>query len=85
MNAVYKTNRSNKFFLTYFIFISVPPHFIVLPENLTVRNGSDAELRCQAEGSPFPVISWFKDGKSVSPGGRITFSNEGKFVFDPCK
>uniref|UniRef100_A0A1B6E548 Uncharacterized protein n=2 Tax=Clastoptera arizonana TaxID=38151 RepID=A0A1B6E548_9HEMI len=57
--------------------VNVPPQLIVVPENLTVKNGSDAKLRCQAEGHPNPVISWFKDGKSVTLGGRTTFYNDG--------
>lgn len=43
-----------------------------------MRSGYKAEQRCEADGSPEPVISWFKDGKSVIPGGRVTFNSEGK-------
>lgn len=61
-------------------FLSVSPRFVTVPENLTVRSGNTAVLNCQADGSPEPVITWFKDGKSVTQGGRISFSNEGKLL-----
>lgn len=57
--------------------VNVSPRFVSVPENLTVRSGNTAVLYCEADGSPEPVITWFKDGKSVTQGGRVSFSNEG--------
>lgn len=58
--------------------MTVPPKFVTVPENLTVRSGSKAELKCEADGFPEPVITWFKDGKSVLAGNRIILSPEGE-------
>ncbi|KAG8309246.1 hypothetical protein J6590_090756, partial [Homalodisca vitripennis] len=60
--------------------VNVAPQFVTSPENLTVRSGYKAELRCEADGSPEPVITWFKDGKTVVPGGRLSISSEGTLL-----
>lgn len=51
---------------------------MTMPDNMTVRSGSQAQLRCVADGSPEPVITWFKDGRSVVPQGRVSLSSEGE-------
>ncbi|KAL5487261.1 hypothetical protein EMCRGX_G019841 [Ephydatia muelleri] len=40
----------------------IPPRFTVTPENITVPTGGRVMLFCIAEGNPWPVISWHKDG-----------------------
>lgn len=62
--------------------LTVQPHFVTMPENQTVRSGSKAQLRCEADGSPEPVITWFKDGRSVVPQGRVSITSEGDFGDD---
>ncbi|XP_054274117.1 peroxidasin-like isoform X2 [Macrosteles quadrilineatus] len=60
--------------------VNVQPHFVTMPENQTVRSGSKAQLRCEADGSPEPVITWFKDGRSVVPQGRVSITSEGTLL-----
>ena len=57
--------------------ISVAPSFTTHPENLTIKVGGLAELQCAADGLPTPTISWYKDGHSITAGGRISFSAGG--------
>lgn len=53
---------------------------IKVPENLTTKSGSLVQLHCIAEGSPVPVITWFKDGNSVIVGPRTSFVEDGKLT-----
>ncbi|XP_039299676.1 peroxidasin homolog, partial [Nilaparvata lugens] len=55
----------------------VLPTFVTTPENLTTKSGSLARLRCVAEGSPAPVITWFKDGNTVTPATRFSILEGG--------
>ena len=35
------------------------------PERYIARIGDKLSIFCQAQGNPAPIISWFKDGKSI--------------------
>ncbi|XP_063222076.1 roundabout homolog 2-like [Bacillus rossius redtenbacheri] len=55
-----------------------PPPIIVLgPANQTLPLKSVAELRCQAQGSPPPVVTWYHDGRAVVPGPRHNVTQAG--------
>ncbi|XP_050539953.1 peroxidasin isoform X2 [Daktulosphaira vitifoliae] len=56
--------------------INVPPVIISTTHDLTVKTGTTVELQCITDGHPTPVITWFKDGKSITPGPRISFHND---------
>ena len=52
--------------------IITPPEIVDAKSSgdVTVREGSPASLRCVAEGSPKPVVTWQReDGRSISGGG----------------
>ncbi|GLH03915.1 Peroxidasin, partial [Gryllus bimaculatus] len=58
--------------------VNVAPSFITRPDNLTLKSGGLAELHCVADSNP--EIFWFKDGRSVSSGGRISILNNGQVL-----
>ena len=35
------------------------------PERYIARIGDKLSIFCEAQGNPAPIISWFKDGKSI--------------------
>jgi roundabout axon guidance receptor 2 len=41
-----------------------PPILGAPPQDLSVKEGQDATLRCQVEGDPLPEISWSRDSES---------------------
>ena len=56
------------------------PEFTSHPENLTVEEGKNATLSCNASGNPVPSFSWTIDGSPVNTtlNPRISFSLENK-------
>ncbi|RZF34069.1 hypothetical protein LSTR_LSTR015502 [Laodelphax striatellus] len=56
---------------------SVLPTFVNSRKFDNKKSGSLARLRCVAEGSPAPVITWFKDGNTVTPGLRFSILEGG--------
>lgn len=46
------------------------PVFTLKPEDVTVKAGKPAELKCAATGQPTPEISWQKDGGDSFPAAR---------------
>ncbi|XP_050432514.1 peroxidasin [Adelges cooleyi] len=60
--------------------VNAPPIIISTTRDLTVKTGVSVELQCLTEGHPKPVITWFKDGKSITPGPRISFHNDRTIV-----
>nr|CAD7262724.1 unnamed protein product [Timema shepardi] len=57
--------------------VNVAPSFTTHPDNLTLKTGGLAELRCVADGSPPPAITWYKDGQPMTAGGRVTIAPGG--------
>lgn len=55
-----------------------PPVIISASHDITAKTGATVELQCLVEGYPKPVVTWFKDGRSVTPGPRISFHSESK-------
>lgn len=58
-----------------------PPVIISASRDLTVKTGATVELQCIVEGHPIPVVTWFKDGRSITPGPRISFHNESNEIY----
>ncbi len=44
-----------------------------VPHDMAAPKGTTVQLPCRAQGSPKPVISWFKDGHDMSSSGRYYF------------
>lgn len=42
------------------LFTGSPPEIIDKPDNLTITEGSNARLPCEATGAPKPTVSWRK-------------------------
>jgi len=65
-------------FIIFFLYLShsAPPVIISASRDITVKTGATVELQCLVEGYPKPVVTWFKDGRSVTPGPRTSFHNE---------
>ena len=38
--------------------MTVPPRWIVEPENTAVIAGEDVVLQCYATGTPLPLVTW---------------------------
>lgn len=58
--------------------VHAPPRFSVTPEEVIYVNTGDAIiLNCQAEGTPVPEISWYKDANPVEPAATIGIFNDG--------
>lgn len=55
-----------------------PPVIISASHDITAKTGATVELQCLVEGYPKPVVTWFKDGRSITPGPRISFHSESK-------
>ncbi|KAM4698708.1 uncharacterized protein WCC33_014242 [Rhinophrynus dorsalis] len=47
-----------------------PPRFLQPFTNLHVPENSDAEFHCSVTGLPRPVVSWFKENKSICSDAR---------------
>ncbi|XP_008185071.1 LOW QUALITY PROTEIN: peroxidasin [Acyrthosiphon pisum] len=56
--------------------VNAPPVIVSASRDITVKTGSTVELQCLVEGYPKPVVTWFKDGRSITPGPRTSFHNE---------
>ena len=59
-------------------FPTPPPGGITIstgrPTNTTVNTGTDVIIYCPTSGNDIPHIRWFKDGRRVVSGDRITIS-----------
>ncbi|KAJ9586071.1 hypothetical protein L9F63_020268, partial [Diploptera punctata] len=72
--GTYKCSAANFVGRITSVITRLAPSFTTHPENLTIKTGGLAELQCAADGLPTPTISWYKDGRSVTAGGRTSFS-----------
>lgn len=50
------------------------------PESQNVSAGSNVTFPCRALGSPRPDIRWFRDGRSIPLGDRISLENDGTLL-----
>ncbi|XP_047356867.1 obscurin isoform X7 [Vespa velutina] len=51
------------------------PGHVTLPKCLNIDEGEPFELKAKAEGSPIPLMSWFKDGELLTPNDHIQIEN----------
>lgn len=63
---------------------SAPRGFWALPENLTVVEGTAAELRCGVS-APGSVVQWAKDGLLLGPDPRIPSFPRYRLEGDPTR
>ncbi|KAM6965399.1 protogenin A [Aplochiton taeniatus] len=52
--------------------VLAPPSVRLWPQVMTVTVGAQVRLQCQVWGNPLPTIRWFKQGRSMQTGGKIT-------------
>lgn len=45
--------------------IAEKPHFIKMPQDLTIHDYAEFETKARAEGIPKPTLHWLKDGKQL--------------------
>ncbi|XP_077087084.1 protogenin B [Siphateles boraxobius] len=55
--------------------ILVPPTLLEKPESQTRPRAGTARFSCQAEGTPAPHITWFKNGQVIHSNGRTKMYN----------
>lgn len=48
---------------------------LTLPKSVNIDEGEPFELKAKADGSPIPLMSWFKDGELLTPNDHITIEN----------
>ena len=74
MYPYYQCVVSNKFGVTYseraIITVYVYPTFVLTPEDIEVKIGSSANLKCAATGVPAPNVTWSKDFGSDFPAAE---------------
>ncbi|UYV62084.1 hypothetical protein LAZ67_1007773 [Cordylochernes scorpioides] len=46
--------------LTSLHYVAAPPEWVWVPKDVTALEGESAVLKCQARGSPVPVVTWTK-------------------------
>ncbi|XP_046823070.1 obscurin isoform X4 [Vespa crabro] len=51
------------------------PSHVTLPKCLNMDEGEPFELKAKADGSPIPLMSWFKDGELLTPNDHIQIEN----------
>uniref|UniRef100_A0A0K2ULZ3 Leucinerich repeats and immunoglobulinlike domains 3 [Chrysemys picta] n=1 Tax=Lepeophtheirus salmonis TaxID=72036 RepID=A0A0K2ULZ3_LEPSM len=70
----YQCIVSNAYGATYSdranITVYVYPTFLITPEDVVVKGGNSATLKCAAEGVPAPKVSWKKDHGNDFPAAR---------------
>ncbi|XP_016104344.1 protogenin B [Sinocyclocheilus grahami] len=55
--------------------VLVPPTLVEKPESQTRPRAGTARFSCQAEGTPVPRITWFKNGQVIHSNGRTKMYN----------
>ncbi|XP_035730756.1 obscurin-like isoform X5 [Vespa mandarinia] len=51
------------------------PGHVTLPKCLNIDEGEPFELKAKGDGSPIPLMSWFKDGELLTPNDHIQIEN----------
>ncbi|XP_063991059.1 obscurin isoform X2 [Diachasmimorpha longicaudata] len=69
--------------------IRIPPTFDkLLPKSKQIEEGQPLELILDIDGSPFPKVTWFKDGEKIVPDGHIKIETQPngstKLTIDKC-
>lgn len=71
-------------FISYLTHTEAPQR-LLRQRNVTIPYESRTSLWCQAQGSPAPVITWFKDGKLLQNSTSVVYSlpwndQEGSYI-----
>ncbi|XP_051165305.1 obscurin isoform X5 [Leptopilina boulardi] len=48
-----------------------PKFFATLPKSLNIDEGKPLELSINVDGSPIPIVKWYKDGEEIKPNDHI--------------
>ncbi|XP_051841394.1 myosin light chain kinase, smooth muscle-like [Antechinus flavipes] len=57
------------------------PTFILPPKNLCVPEGGTARFEGKVRGQPEPQVTWHKNGKRITQGGRFLLSSNIRGLF----
>ncbi|KAK3730033.1 hypothetical protein QZH41_009543, partial [Actinostola sp. cb2023] len=60
--------------------VQVPPRVTVEKTNVFIFPGGSTSVQCLAVGIPPPVVIWYKNNKSLDPGGRVHANDAGELV-----
>lgn len=75
-NILYVTSRWHRcdfFFSLPIVAFAVPPSFVDVPLDQTVRENDETSFYCSATGNPTPTITWLLDGMTVASGKTFKF------------
>ncbi|XP_044021283.1 obscurin isoform X3 [Aphidius gifuensis] len=84
------TNRAGKVKTNCVVsMIRLPPTFDkFLPKSMQIEEGKPLELSIEIDGSPFPKVTWFKDGEEIVPDDHIKIETQPngstKLIIDKC-
>ncbi|OWK59760.1 Hemicentin-2 [Lonchura striata] len=53
------------------------------PRRVSVIEGGETELECEARGTPAPRVTWVKDGQPVAAGDRLLLTENGRRLHIP--
>nr|CAD7588173.1 unnamed protein product [Timema genevievae] len=60
------------------------PTFLKNIEDQTIKDYEDTEIRVRANGVPKVQIKWFKDGKELKSGDRLTIETDSEVLVSSC-
>lgn len=70
--------------------IRIPPTFAeLLPRSLQVEEGAPLVLNVDVDGSPFPKVTWFKDGEVIESDDHVKIETQPngstRLTIEKCK
>ncbi|XP_071495768.1 uncharacterized protein [Diadema antillarum] len=54
----------------------IPPEFFEEPQSMMVEEGAPARFTCDVDGDPVPSVTWSKDGRPFTDGGRFSIRSD---------
>jgi len=55
-------------------------HFVGTPEHQTAVKGTEALIKCEAQGSPAPKVTWYLNGNEIAKDDRHVIRNNGIII-----
>ena len=70
--------------MRYVFSIIAPAEIILKPEDVVTSEGSLAEFYCEADGIPYPEVTWSKHNQQLIETERITVQTGGNGKCSTC-